>query len=206
MASKNYESEIQSKGVDKAITVDDIATDVFTTGSSITFKSVWNAIRACIRAIIHRFDDVDTDIQGAQGTLALTNPPSINGNWSCTQKLTITGLTRKYTRGFFAFYRKGSESNVFGIPSLWTENMPDVQFYDQCGAHTDRGFYGQSNASAYFVGTFNVTREPSVRLRSFKVQSSSNSNDITITFECDGYNTSSSSHGIGDYELRYALF
>lgn len=203
MASKNYESEIQSKGVDKAITVDDIATDVFTTGSSVTFKSVWNAIRACIRAIIRRFDDVDTDIQGAQGTLELNDPPSISGNWSCTQNLTITGLTRKYTRGFFAFYRKGSESNVFGIPSLWTENMPNVQFYDQTLAYANATYF---HNTAYFIGDPNHSSQPCVCLQSFRVQSSGNSNDITVTFECDGYNTSSSSYGIGDYELRYALF
>lgn len=198
MASKNYESEIQSKGVDKAITVDDISTDVFTTGSSITFKSVWNAIRACIRAIIHRFDDVDADIQGAQGTFTLTNPADTSDSWQCTKELKITGLTRKYTRGFFAFYTTGTGgTNVFGVPSLWTENMPDVRFYDQALAYPSPGF----KMPAYFAGTRSVTNQSYLYLTSFKVQHVGNSNDITITFDLygKGYNISS-------YELRYALF
>ena len=198
MASKNYESEIQSKGVDKAITVDDIATDVFTTGSSVTFKSVWNAIRACIRAIIRRFDDVDTDIRGAQGTFTLTDPEDTSDGWKCTKELTITGLTRKYTRGFFAFHTNGTGgTNVFGVPSLWTENMPEVRFYDQARAYQYAGF----NMPAYFAGTRSVTNQPYLYLTSFKVQHVGNSNDISIRFDLcgKGYNISS-------YELRYALF
>lgn len=194
MASKNYESEIQSKGVDKAITVDDIATDVFTTGSSVTFKSVWNAIRACIRAIIRRFDDVDADIQGAQGTLTLEDPPNTSESWNCTKELTITGLTRKYTHGFFAFYLKGSDRNVLGIPSLWTENMPDVQFYDQTLTYASTTFHS-TDVYLYQLGS------DYVKLESFKVQPATNSNDITVTLKLSGKNTH-----ISCYELRYALF